>query len=213
MSSALRRPVPLWRSPAFGVVAALHAAGLVALAMWDIGRPDSVIVQTLSVRLIESEPPKAAEQKPRPEPAKAAPKAAETPRPVLAAAAEAPVAPAAFTVAPQPVAAPPAAQPAPAAAPVVVAARFDADYLQNPKPTYPPMSRRLNEEGKVLLRVHVAADGSAREVEIKQSSGFGRLDAAARDAVSRWRFVAARRGADAVDSWVAVPIVFSLEQQ
>lgn len=214
MTSALRRPAPLWRSPAFGVVAALHAAGLVALAMWDIGRPDSAIVQALSVRLIEPEAPKVAEVRPRAEPPKAAPKAPEPPRQLLAAAVDAPAAPAAMAVPPQPIQAPRSeAVAVPAAAPAVTAARFDADYLQNPKPIYPPMSRRLNEEGKVLLRVHVGADGTAREVEIKQSSGFGRLDAAARDAVLRWRFVAARRGADAIESWVAVPIVFSLEQQ
>lgn len=211
MSSVLRRPPPLWRSPAFGIVATLHAAVLVALAMWDLGQPDSVIVQALSVRLLEPEAPKVVEAKPRVEPPRVAPKVPE-PRPVLAAAADAPVAPTAMTVPPQP-AATPRTEAATSPAPVVVGARFDADYLQNPKPAYPPMSRRLNEEGKVLLRVHVAADGSAREVEIKQSSGFGRLDAAARDAVSRWRFVPARRGNDAVDSWVAVPIVFSLEQQ
>lgn len=214
MSSVLRRPPPLWRSPAFGAVAALHAAALVALAMWDLGQPDSVIVQALTVRLLEPEAPKLAEAKPRIEPPRAAPKVPEPPRPVLTAAADAPAAPKAMTVPPQPAAAPRAeAAASPAPAPVVVGARFDADYLQNPKPVYPPMSRRLNEEGKVLLRVHVAADGSAREVEVKQSSGFGRLDAAARDAVSRWRFVPARRGNEAVDSWVAVPIVFSLEQQ
>lgn len=213
MSSVLRRPPPLWRSPAFGAVAALHALALAALAMWDVRQPDSVIVQALSVRLLEPEAPRVAEAKPRIEPPKAAAKVPEPPRPVLAAAADAPAAPT-MTVPPQAAATPRTeAATSPAPAPVIVGARFDADYLQNPKPAYPPMSRRLNEEGKVLLRVHVGADGGAREVEIKQSSGFGRLDAAARDAVSRWRFVPARRGNDAVDSWVAVPIVFSLEQQ
>ncbi len=214
MSSVLRRPPPVWRSPAFGVVLALHAAGMVALAVWDMSQPESVIMQALSVRLLEPEAPKVVEAKPRVEPPKAAPKVPEPPRQLLAAAADAPTAPAAMAVALQPVVAPRAeAASAPAAAPAVTSARFDADYLQNPKPTYPPMSRRLNEEGKVLLRVHVGADGNALEVEVKQSSGFPRLDAAARSAVSRWRFVPARRGSDAVDAWVAVPIVFSLEQQ
>lgn len=214
MSSVLRRPPPVWRSPAFGVVLALHAAGLVALAVWDMARPESVIMQALSVRLLEPEAPKVAEAKPRVEPPKAAPKVPEPPRQLLAAAADAPTAPAAMAVPPQPVVAPRVeAASSPAGAPAVTSARFDADYLQNPKPTYPAMSRRLNEEGKVLLRVHVGADGNALEIEVKQSSGFPRLDAAARSAVSRWRFVPARRGSEAVDAWVAVPIVFSLEQQ
>lgn len=96
------------------------------------------------------------------------------------------------------------------AAPAVAPPRFDADYLHNPKPLYPSMSRRLGEEGTVSLRVRVAADGTASEVALSQSSGFPHLDAAAREAVQRWRFVPARRGDEAIESWVGVPVVFAL---
>ncbi|MBI2308139.1 MAG: energy transducer TonB [Rhodocyclales bacterium] len=135
----------------------------------------------------------------------------QTPPPVLAAASNAPAAPA-FAVAPQPepVAAPPVPAPAPAPAPAVVAARFDADYLQNPRPTYPPLSRRQGEEGKVVLRVRVSRDGLPLAVDIKQSSGFARLDDAARSAVERWRFVPARQGEQAIESSVLVPLNFTL---
>jgi protein TonB len=142
------------------------------------------------------------------------------PPPIMTAAAEAPAPVASFAVAPQPPApptlppidaAPAPAPPAPAAPPAVTAARFDADYLSNPKPVYPVASRRLGEEGKVVLRVHVSAEGTARAVEVKHSCGFSRLDEAAKAAVEQWRFVPARRGADAIDSWVSVPIVFSLQ--
>lgn len=213
--ASLRRPQSIWRSPAFAVVAALHAVGLFALVTWEVSRPESVILQAISVRMLEPERPKVAEAKPQVEPPKPTPKTrAPTPPPILAAAPEAPAAPTTMTVAPQPPprteAAAPVAPVAAAPAPPLTEARFDADYLQNPKPVYPRTSRRLEEQGKVLLRVHVAADGGAREVEVKQSSGFPRLDAAAREAVARWKFVPARRGADAVDAWVAVPIVFSL---
>lgn len=88
--------------------------------------------------------------------------------------------------------------------------RFDADYLDNPRPAYPAMSRRLGEEGKVLLRVLVGSEGRAREVQLKEGSGFARLDQAAREAVARWRFVPARKGSEAVEGWVLVPITFSL---
>jgi protein TonB len=98
---------------------------------------------------------------------------------------------------------------APAPAPVT-AARFDADYLQNPKPVYPPMSRRMNEEGKVVLRVRVSAQGLPLAVELKQSSNHARLDEAARSAVERWRFVPARQGSEAVEAWVLVPLNFTL---
>lgn len=215
MSYALRKQPVFWRSPSFGIVALLHAVGLVALVQWEIARPESVILQALSVRMIEPEQPKQAEPRalpmeaPKPTPRRVVP---QTPPPVLAAAPEAPSAQAAFAVAPQPPAEPKVeAKPAAPAPAPLSGARFDADYLQNPKPVYPPMSRRLGEEGKVILRVRVSAAGTAQEVEIKQGSGFSRLDAAARDAVSRWRFVPAKRGDEAVESWVAVPIQFALE--
>ncbi len=91
-------------------------------------------------------------------------------------------------------------------------ARFDADYLHNPPPTYPPLSRRLGEEGKVVLRVQVSAAGVAGQVEIKTSSGSARLDEAAQRTVRHWKFVPAKRGGTPVESWVLVPIHFRLEQ-
>lgn len=93
---------------------------------------------------------------------------------------------------------------------VIVPPRFDAEYLDNPRPAYPAMSRRLGEEGRVLLRVLVGGEGRAREVQLKESSGFARLDQAAREAVLRWRFVPARRGGEAVEGWVLVPVGFAL---
>ncbi|HEX5801848.1 MAG TPA: energy transducer TonB [Azospira sp.] len=102
---------------------------------------------------------------------------------------------------------------APASAPMVPLSepRFDADYLANPAPAYPPLSRRLGEEGRVLLRVYVEASGRPGRIELKTSSDSPRLDAAAQDAVRRWQFVPARRGDDAVDAWVLVPVVFNLK--
>jgi periplasmic protein TonB len=94
----------------------------------------------------------------------------------------------------------------------VTAPRFDADYLDNPSPAYPPLSRREGEEGTVMLSVYVEANGQAGKVELARSSGFERLDRAALAAVKRWRFVPARRGSDAVADWVRVPIVFSLKE-
>jgi protein TonB len=62
----------------------------------------------------------------------------------------------------------------------------------------------------VLLRVFVNPDGGASQVEIRESSGFERLDKAARDTVRRWRFVPARQGDKGVAAWVLVPISFSI---
>jgi periplasmic protein TonB len=137
-----------------------------------------------------------------------------TPPPVLAAAPASTPSSAAFAVAPQPAVQPKeASMPLPATpAPVAMAAaRFDADYLQNPAPAYPAVSRRLREEGKVLLLVRVTAKGDAEQVQLKQGSGFSRLDEAAIKTVQQWRFVPARQGADAVAASVVVPIVFRLD--
>lgn len=88
---------------------------------------------------------------------------------------------------------------------------FDADYLDNPKPAYPRLSRRLGEQGRVLLRVYVNADGGPAQIEIARSSGHERLDSAAQEAVRGWQFAPARQGDRALAAWVVVPIVFSLE--
>jgi len=91
------------------------------------------------------------------------------------------------------------------------APKFDADYLHNPAPAYPRASRDLGEEGRVLLRVEVSAEGRALQVLIETGSGFARLDRAAREAVAQWRFVPARQGQKAVSAWVKVPIFFELK--
>ena len=89
-------------------------------------------------------------------------------------------------------------------------ARFDADYLRNPAPAYPPMSRRRGEQGEVRLRVWVSADGRAERVAVQQSSGFSRLDEAALKAVADWRFVPAQQGGRAVAAQVIVPVAFRM---
>jgi periplasmic protein TonB len=88
---------------------------------------------------------------------------------------------------------------------------LQADYLNNPAPDYPDDSRRQGEQGRVLLRVFVSAAGVVEQVTLRKSSGHSRLDQAALETVKTWRFVAARRGTEAVAAWVVVPISFSLE--
>lgn len=216
----LKAPLPSRgeRQVRWGLVTALHIGLLYGILHFSVQQDILPSPASIAVRLLptlEEKKPQVALPLPKPAPAvhKAVPL---QPQPILAA--KAPEASASFAVAPQPPASPapapitaaPAPAPAPAALPVT-AAKFDADYLHNPKPTYPAFSRRAGEEGKVLLRVKVGADGTALELDIKQSSGFARLDAAAREAVAKWRFVPAKRGDEAIESWVAVPITFALD--
>lgn len=89
--------------------------------------------------------------------------------------------------------------------------RFGVSYLNNPKPQYPPMSRRIGEEGRVLFKVLVNANGDPETVEVTSSSGSERLDNAAWVAVKQWRFVPAKRNNEAISAYVMVPISFSLD--
>ncbi|HVY06803.1 MAG TPA: TonB family protein [Burkholderiales bacterium] len=86
-----------------------------------------------------------------------------------------------------------------------------ATYLRNPKPLYPAASRRLKEQGTVLLRIFVTAAGHPTQISLKQSSGYERLDHAALQAVPNWKFAPATREENPVDAWVIVPIKFSLK--
>lgn len=83
-------------------------------------------------------------------------------------------------------------------------------YKSNPAPVYPPMSRRLSEEGTVYLRVAVSASGQVDHLDVKTSSGKPRLDEAALKAVKRWKFQPATDHGQPVASVVVVPITFNL---
>ncbi len=78
------------------------------------------------------------------------------------------------------------------------------------RPSYPSSARRLGIQGMTTLRVYVAADGRVTEVLIQESAGHPDLDSAAAEAVKRWRFEPARRGAEAVGVWVLLPVEFRL---
>jgi periplasmic protein TonB len=80
------------------------------------------------------------------------------------------------------------------------------------RPTYPSAPRRLGIQGTTVLRVHVMADGRIGAVLVEHSAGHPDLDQAAMEAVRRWRFEPARRGADAVAMWVLLPVEFRLTQ-
>jgi protein TonB len=84
------------------------------------------------------------------------------------------------------------------------------DYLKNPKPKYPPVAERRNQQGTVVLNVTVSASGRAAKISVKKSSGFELLDQAAITAVREWEFTPARIGSLAVESEIEVPWRFTL---
>lgn len=90
-------------------------------------------------------------------------------------------------------------------------ALYRTAYLHNPEPPYPDRSRELGEQGRVVLRVLVSAEGRASQIDIVDGSHSRRLDEAARTAVADWRFVPARQDGTAIASRILVPISFSLQ--
>jgi protein TonB len=107
-----------------------------------------------------------------------------------------------------------AQEPVAVAAPVpelaVIAAR--PDYAANPVPSYPRLARVRGWEGTTLLSIEVDALGRPGAARVLASSGYDVLDRAALDAVARWTFVPARRGAVAVAATVEVPVTWRLER-
>ncbi len=208
------------RAASLAVTVALHAAAFGALLQLDAVRKPLAEALPLMVNLITPPkpepppPPKVEPPKPRPVAKQPVPQVqAPEPPPILAAET---TAPGAVHLAPVPKAepAPVVVAPPPAPRPVPVPVQppsFDAAYLKNPPPVFPATSKRRGEQGQVILRVFVTAEGLAERVEIRTSSGHERLDRAAHDAVHQWRFVPARQGDRPVPAWVLVPIDFKLE--
>jgi periplasmic protein TonB len=193
-----------------GVTLALHALAAAALLSYEPARKALLAAAPIMVDLIT--PPKVEPLKPTP------PTALPKPKPV-ARPVERPLEPPPLVAAPAEAASPVVVPPPP---PVVVAAPpeppapptqpiFNADYLDNPAPAYPPLSRRMREQGRVILRVLVNVRGTADDVQVRTPSGSARLDEAARDTVRGWKFVPAKRGSEAVPAWVLIPISFRLE--
>ena len=214
------------------LIGALHLLVIAVMAAAASRPQPKAMISRLDVRVIEEQLPRAAPTKPallKPAPVKAAPRPPVPPAPgpvqppapaaAMSAAAEAPVAAQDFAIASQTsvpapsrseIAAPAPAPARAAAPPAITPPRFDAVYLHNPAPAYPRASRVAGHQGQTVLTVLVSEQGVAVNVQVERSSGFARLDEAALDAVKQWRFVPAKRGAEAIAEWVLVPITFRI---
>lgn len=166
--------------------------------------------------VLETKPPK---EKPRDtvKPARRAPESGPAPAEMPAPAVDAETALSATPAAPAPAAtpSPPAAGPAiPAATalPTRTPASAAGHAAGNRRPPYPRLSKQNNEEGTVVLRVLVKADGTAGAVELKTSSGYPLLDKSALATVPTWRFKPATVNGRPVDEWYEQAIPFKLEE-
>jgi protein TonB len=144
-------------------------------------------------------------------PARALPPAAPRPRTVIEQATMSEPAPAVADSLPETQVSEPTQAPIRVEAPAP-ASHGAAAYAAVDAPAYPPIARRQGREGETLLRVLVGVDGRPLTILIGRSSGHRDLDRAARLAVREWRFRAAMEGGVAIESWVEVPIAFSLDR-
>jgi protein TonB len=116
---------------------------------------------------------------------------------------------------PQPVAPPSplpvqmTAPPAPPAPSVQTAAVISASSCE--KPEYPSASKRLEEEGTVQLKFLVGADGKVIVSAVEKSSGFRRLDEAARAGLSKCQFKPATVDGKPQQSWASMKYTWRLE--
>lgn len=206
------------------VIVALHAAAGWGLLQVQAVRDTLAAAAPMFVDLLAAPRPEPQPAPPPPPPPpRPAPKKPPPPAPIFVAEPAPQTAPPAF-VAPQSdpeppplqsasvsLPAPPVPEPAPAPpAPKLIPASA-IEYLVLPDIVYPASSRRLNEQGLVIVAVHVDAAGVPQEVRLTQSSGFERLDRAALVGVRRARFKPYTEGGQPTAGWARIPIPFELE--
>lgn len=170
----------------------------------------ALAVQMLSWAAVAPTPMPAVLEQPAAAPVSAALKAARpAPKPASVARPRPAVAPA-LKAAPSTVARAAATASAPAPQDLEVVSLQPAFRSPPAPPRYPPMARRRNQQGLVLVEVRLSAAGEQRELKLLRSSGVDSLDRAALAAVAAWQFRPEVRDGQAVSSRVRIPIQFSL---
>lgn len=194
------------------VVVALHVLVVYALVTGLARKAVEIVKGPIETKLIEElkklpppDDPPPPPPKPKAEPPPFVPPAEVSTAPV--AVSHAPT----ITTSPQPapvvVEAPPPPPPKPA---VRVAAVIDA-AANCRKPEYPAASKRLEEEGTVLLRFMIDEQGRVVDSRVENSSGFARLDEAARAALSQCKFKPGTVDGAPEKSWASLKYVWRLE--
>lgn len=214
--SRVDSPFGIERAAGLAFVLALHAA-----ALWGLWQhrliPGPQEVMTLFVNFIAPPVQEKKEEPKRPPPPKPKPIEKPQPRQIVA---ETPVVAPSDHVAPPPptvpmIEAPPApvapAEPPKPAGPLSLTGELSVACPKRTPPRYPPTSRRLGEEGTVVLRVELDELGKVCAARIKDSSGFARLDEAALSAVHTWRCNPAQRNGQPVRAVALQPFKFVLQ--
>jgi protein TonB len=114
------------------------------------------------------------------------------------------------SIEPPAVAAPAAPAPSAPTAPTQPKVVSGIEYIQEPQADYPPIARKMGEEGTVIVHVLVNEKGRAERADIKKSSGSSRLDEAARKAVLRGLYKPYMEDGKAIAVTANIPITFNL---
>ncbi len=77
-------------------------------------------------------------------------------------------------------------------------------------PAYPPKARRLDMQGRVVVRLVVDAGGAPQACAVHQADPPGYFEEAALDAARRTRFIPGKLRGQAVNTVVLLPFTFSL---
>jgi protein TonB len=99
----------------------------------------------------------------------------------------------------------------PPATPPLIVSPARAIMATHTIPDYPPVSRRLGEQGMLRLRLAIGADGAVQDARVETSSGYRRLDDAAIQWVkAHWRYEPAMQGPKAIPSTATAEVTFRL---
>jgi len=203
------------RLTGLSLVVVLHVALIYALVTGLARQAVEALLPPLETRVIEEVKPPPLDKPPPPPPPKLAvppppfippPEVRiETPPPVAATiTAVSTVKPA--VEAPVPVAAPVQEAPRP---PARTAAVVDASACE--KPDYPAASLRAQEVGIVALSFLIGADGSVLDSRVERSSGFRRLDEAARKGLGLCRFKPATVNGKPEQAWARIEYEWKID--
>jgi protein TonB len=179
-----------------GLVVLLHALLLWAISSGLARQVVRMTENTVEAVLMTEAPPPA----PTPPPKTPPPKTPAPPLPAPTSTAPA------ITQAPSP----PAPSPAPAAPAIRTGAVIQAG-AHCAKPDYPSASRRMEEEGTVTLKFLIGVDGKVIQADIEKTSGFNRLDEAARNALSKCQFRPGTVDGKPEQSWASIKYTWRLE--
>lgn len=222
---ALAQSIPVapyaWRIGPLGIVLLMHVALFFLLRQGLHQQVSVTALKEVTAVLLSSQPTPAANPQSLPLPHKVSPPvkpavAPKAPAPVVPDAPTA-VAPPTPTASAEPVA--PAQSsiaassapetPSPPVQPKTITSKVQ--YIQAPQPEYPALARRMGEEGTVMLRILVNERGHAERIDMQKSSGFSRLDEAAKQAVTRALFKPYIEDGKAIAVYATVPITFQLD--